>query len=68
MSTLAAHTATTASAYTPGTSRDALIAECIGHILAGTPYREELRPRVAPVPRPGSAREGIESILGAPRH
>jgi hypothetical protein len=57
--------ATTAvSSLTPPQSRQALNAECIGHILAGTPFPEGIAPRPYTAPRAESVREGIERILG----
>jgi hypothetical protein len=46
------------------TSRDALNAECIRCMLAGLPFPEGIAPRPYVAPRPSSAREGVERILG----
>jgi hypothetical protein len=57
--------ATTAvSTLTPPQSRQALNAECIGHILAGTPLPEGIAPLPYAAPATASVREGIERILG----
>ena len=68
MSTLAAHTATPAIDLTPSNDRAASIAQYIGHILAGAPYRDGLRPVAPAVRRPATVREGIEWILAGPGH
>jgi len=47
----------------PGPERDALLAECIGSILAGRPLPEAVRPRAAAVERPASVYVGISRIL-----
>jgi len=54
-----------AIAYAPPAARDALLAECIGNILAGKPLPEAVRPPAAAIERPGTVYIGISRILGA---
>jgi hypothetical protein len=45
----------------------ALLAECIGHMLAGTPLPERVRPGAPGARRPATTEEGIAQILaGSP--
>jgi hypothetical protein len=60
MSTLASRTA--AAALTPPATKDALIAQYIGLMLAGQPFPAEMRPAAA-AERPATVREGIERML-----
>jgi hypothetical protein len=54
-----------ATTYAPPAARDALLAECIGNILAGKPLPAAVRPPAAAVERPGTIYIGISRILGA---